>query len=83
MAINLDRDDKYETKEEGEEIVCVVPDESIEETMKVLRSVRDYALHPHGFDAEAAVVLSNAHKILYDMVLETQRIDSKEAKNAG
>jgi len=55
---DLNRTDCY-----GDEI----PDIDIETTLKVIRTIRNYYLHPTFFDADGAVILSYAHQKISEL----------------
>ena len=68
--VDLMRNDIYE----GE-----IPDEAVEECLKVLRTVRVMALTPPHFLPATMVTMSQAHAAIFDLVLE---LKSQENRNA-
>jgi hypothetical protein len=60
--VDLNRMDVYED--------AVVPDADVETTLKVIRTIRNECLNPNAFRAEAAVLLSNAHAVIVNLVQE-------------
>lgn len=58
----------------------VIPDEDIETTLKVIRSLRNWCLGPSIFHAEVAVILSHAHRVIVEMITEVQKIEDNENK---
>lgn len=45
-----------------------IPDEDIEICLKVIRTLRNYALYPETFDANISVTLSHAHAQIVGLV---------------
>jgi hypothetical protein len=60
--VDLTRMDVYED--------AIVPDADVETTLKVIRTIRNECLNPTAFRAEAAVLLSNAHAVIVNLVQE-------------
>lgn len=63
--IDLSKTDTYDNH--------IVPEDHVEITMKVLRTIRDLLLCPKFFDADGAVALSHAYKIIYERVKVSQK----------
>lgn len=62
--IDLSRTDRYEN--------YIIPDADVETCLKVLRSIRNMTLDTGCFDAESAIILSHAHRVIAEMVEELQ-----------
>lgn len=64
MSVNLGRTDQYDS--------LIIPDGDIETCLKVLRTLRNITLRPESFNAHRALVLSEAHQVIYNLVQEAQ-----------
>jgi hypothetical protein len=74
--VNLDRTDVYP----GDNI----PEEAVEECLKVLRSIRNAALSPEGFNASAAVMLSHCHSRIHDWCrMHNNRVKREQESYGG
>lgn len=72
-AIDLTKVDEYP---EGR-----IPDADVETCLKVLRTIRNQFLGLHFFDADGVVILSHAHKKIFELVQRAQQEDPAAEAN--
>jgi hypothetical protein len=68
--VNLKRNDEYDNG--------IIPDEDVETTLKVIRSLRNLHLKDNEFDE--SVLLSHAHACIFKSVEAVQAVEARESK---
>jgi hypothetical protein len=57
-----------------------ITEADVNTTLKVLRTLRNLALEPENFDAQAAVMLSHAHHCVMECYVASQKIHKQESE---
>jgi len=65
MPIDLTKMDTYAYR--------IVPDDDVATCLKVICTLRNLSLQPVHFDADVAVVLSHAHRVIVEAVESAQQ----------